>query len=234
MCGRFALKSPLPDIVAMFNLICQESPPPRYNIAPGQPVWAICQQAGKPEVAPLLWGLVPEWAKDPAIGNRMINARAEGVAQKPAFRDAYRYRRCVIPADGFYEWGKTARGKQPYFIHRQDNRPLWLAGLWEHWQDAPGNELETCTIITTSANELVGKLHDRMPVILELEESKTWLNESTAKETMAQLLRPAAKGLLQMYPVSPQVNRVGNDSPSCIAKVEPQAKPAAPERGLFD
>ncbi|MFO0898004.1 MAG: SOS response-associated peptidase [Pirellulales bacterium] len=166
MCGRFTLRQVPHEWVKQLALPIFS---PRYNIAPTQQVLAIRQREGIREAVELRWGLIPSWADDPKIGNRLINARAETVATKPAFRQAYKRRRCLILADGFYEWQKQGKTKQPYFIHRPDDQPFAFAGLWEWWK---GNVLEiaSCTIITTEANELMRPLHDRMPVILQFNE----------------------------------------------------------------
>lgn len=231
MCGRFALKTSAQKLAEVFDFVPAIPLPPRYNIAPGQPVLAVRQEPTGRKAVHLRWGLVPQWAQDPALGNRLINARAETLASKPAYRDAYRYRRCLIPADGFYEWQPQGRRKQPYYIHGVDGQPLAFAGLWEHWQDAHGNELETCTIITTNANEVVKPIHDRMPVILPPHQWATWLTPDTPAQALAGLLRPLTKEILKAYPVGPQVNRPGMDDVSCLAPPSPAPKD---EGGLFD
>jgi len=230
MCGRFALKIPVQTLMALFDFIPTTATVPRYNIAPSQPVLIVRQEMSKRKGLLVRWGLVPSWAKDPAIGNRMINTRSETIASKPAFRDAYRYRRCLIPADGFYEWRKQGKQKQPYFIYRVDKQPLGLAGLWEHWQDAHGNELETCTILTTSANETIKPLHERMPVIVETEGWQSWLNPDTPAELLEGLLRPGAEGILETHPVDSRMNRPDVDDAKCL---EPLASPNMGDAGLF-
>lgn len=167
MCGRFTLRVPAAELVEIFRLLRRPDVQPRYNIAPTQPVAVVRRIDRGRELSMLRWGLVPSWAKDPKIGARMINARAETVATKPAFRTALRRRRCLVPADGFYEWAKSAGGtKQPHYITRRDGRPFAFAGLWESWDGPDGSSIESCTIVTTEANDLVGRIHDRMPVIL--------------------------------------------------------------------
>jgi putative SOS response-associated peptidase YedK len=165
MCGRYTLRISVDSLVEAFEI--EEYPPslnPSYNIAPTQEVAAVVEEDEKRKLEMLRWGLIPSWAKDPAIGNKMINARAETVSEKPSFRKAFKVRRCLILADGFYEWQKTDNGKQPYHIKMQDDSPFAFAGLWETWKN--GEEIRSCTIITTDANDLMGEIHHRMPVIL--------------------------------------------------------------------
>ncbi len=168
----------------------------------------------------LRWGLVPSWAKDPQMGARMINARGETVAEKPSFRSAVKSRRCLIPADGFYEWVKTDGGKQPHFIHFADARPFAFAGLWERWNKGEGDPLETCTIITTSPNDLIAGLHDRMPVILPDDRYDEWLKpEPLAADRLSEILVAHPAGQMEAYPVSTYVNKPANDDAGCIARV---------------
>jgi putative SOS response-associated peptidase YedK len=214
------LYTPQEAVVRLFGLNSAPDLLPRYNIAPTQSVLAIRadEQAGR-EAQTLRWGLVPFWAKDLAIGSRMINARGETVSEKPAFRQAFRRRRCLIPADGFYEWQKVPGGKQPWFISRRDDIPLAFAGLWERW-DKRGTEdpVETCTIVTTAANATLAPLHDRMPVILGPQDWDSWLGANTPPEALVDLLRPAADDLLGARPVSRRVNSPGNDGPELLAE----------------
>ena len=188
---------------------------PRYNIAPTQQVLAIRQRGEVREAVELQWGLIPSWADDPKIGNRLINARADTVATKPAFRQAFKRRRCLILADGFYEWQKVGKAKQPYLIHRPDDQPFAFAGLWERWK---GNDLviESCTIITTEANDTLQPLHDRMPVILDEQDHDRWLDSDADAEA---LLRPAPDELLETYPVSTQVNKPAQAGPELIERI---------------
>ena len=180
MCGRFTLRAPASVIAEQFSLFEVPWLKPRFNIAPTQPVPVVRmtpqQAAPQRQFVFLHWGLVPSWAKDPTIGNRMINARAETVADKPAFRTALRRRRCLIVADGFYEWQTAGKRRQPMFIHIRDDRPLAFAGLWESWEGADHSALESCTILTTAANDLVRPIHDRMPVIVAPEDYADWLD----------------------------------------------------------
>jgi putative SOS response-associated peptidase YedK len=200
---------------------------PRYNIAPTQDVLAVrAAEGGQREAAMLRWGLVPSWAKELQSGAPLINARAETVAEKPAFRTALRRRRCLIPADGFYEWQQSgaARGKkQPYYIHRRDERPFAFAGLWERWtaKDSPPPEqfaIESCTIVTTAANATLAPLHDRMPVVLAEGDYALWLDPALQDAAaVVPLLAPCDDEELIAEPVSTHVNRVANDDPGCIA-----------------
>ncbi|MFN7017170.1 MAG: SOS response-associated peptidase, partial [Fimbriimonadales bacterium] len=181
MCGRYALYADGEQLAWRFGTPVPFPVAPRYNIAPSQPVLALRshRDANTREWTHFAWGLVPHWARDPSIGNRMINARAETLREKPAVRNAYRYRRCIIPVSGFYEWKQVGRAKQPYFVRPADDLPIGLAGLWEVWHSPDGSALETCTIITTDANAVIQPLHDRMAVVLPPEAYEQWLNPDT-------------------------------------------------------
>jgi len=220
MCGRFTLFASPDTIQAEFDL--PEVPAhlaPRYNIAPTQAVAVITNHAER-RLELFQWGLIPSWAKDPSIGSRMINARAETLAEKPSFRAALRKRRCLILADGFYEWRKDGGGKTPFFIHLRSGRPFALAGLWEVWQTPDGVALPTCTIITTGPNNLVAALHDRMPVILPPDAYDRWLDpEPQAPADLAPLLVSYPADAMSLYAVSRAVNSPANDSPACIEPV---------------
>ncbi len=220
MCGRFTLRTPAYKLAEAFGVEVRANLPARYNIAPSQDVAALRAGANNErELIMLRWGLVPGWAKDPAMGNRMINARAETVAEKPAFRTAFRQRRCLIPADGFFEWQKTPDGsKQPYLIGRPDGEPFTMAGLWEHWQPPGADQpLETCTIITTEANGTVAPIHHRMPVILAAEDRDAWLDPApSSAESLTALLRPAPADELTAQTVDRHVNNARHDDPACI------------------
>ena len=212
MCGRFAFYSPREAITRLFGVEFPLDFAPRYNIAPTQHVAALrLSTAGTPEPAMLRWGLVPSWAKDAAIGNRLINARAETVAEKPSFRAAYRRRRCVILADGFYEWQAVDGAKQPYFIAAADAQPFAMAGLWERW-DREAQPLETCTIITAQANRFMRALHARMPVVLETGDVGRWLERGDAD-----LLAPCREDRLIAQAVARSVNNPRNEGPELIA-----------------
>lgn len=223
MCGRFAFYSPAEATAALFHVIADAEYAPRYNIAPTQDIAALrVGSAGGVELAALRWGLVPFWAKDVSIGNRMINARAETVAEKPAFRSAFRRRRCAILADGFYEWVRQDAVKQPYFICRQDQQAMAFAGLWEDWTDKEtGENLQTATIVTTAANEFMQGLHQRMPVILTPANVGDWL---TSAESLPQDFTEQAPKL-KAWPVSRQVNSPANDEASLLDAVGEDYEP---------
>jgi putative SOS response-associated peptidase YedK len=190
---------------------------PRFNIAPTQPV-AVVANDGKHQLDFFVWGLIPFWAKDPGIGSRMINARAETLQEKPAFRNAFRRRRCLILADGFYEWRKDAGGKTPMYLRLANGKPFAFAGLWEAWNSPEGTEVLSCTIITTEPNELVATIHNRMPVILPEEAYSQWLQSwEMDPGSLVQLLKPHPSQAMQAYAVSPLVNNPSNDLPEAIA-----------------
>ncbi len=196
---------------------------PRYNIAPTQPVSVvrIAPDGGRRELVALRWGLVPSWAKDPKIGNRMINARAETVAQKPAFRAAFRRRRCLVAADGYYEWQKTGKARQPYYIRLASEEPFALAGLWEYWEGSAlgpaSGPIESCTIITTGANELTREIHDRMPVIVGPDDYAKWLDVDVEdRRHLDPILVPYASDEMKADQVSAHVNSPRNDDPQCV------------------
>lgn len=226
MCGRFALMTPTEQLALLFELpetAVSALPPsvPRYNIAPTQPVAAIrLDTNGQREFTFFHWGLIPSWSKDPTVGSRMINARSETVTEKPSFRTAFKRRRCLIPADGFYEWQKLGSGKQPMFIRPAgEERPFALAGLWELWRDPDGGTLQSCTILTTSPNELMARIHNRMPVIIEPEDFDLWLNPEPDPEQGLHLLRPYPAEKMAAYPVNTVVNNPRNDVPDCIQPI---------------
>jgi len=221
MCGRFALIVDASVLADVFDVDPPRELKPRFNIAPTQTIPIV--RSGlktKRECAMVRWGLIPSWAKDKKIGARMINARGETVAEKPSFRSAVKNRRCLVPADGFYEWVRTAEGKQPHFIHFLDGRPFAFAGLWERWEKGEGEPLETCTIITTTPNELIEDLHNRMPVILPSDRYDEWLEpEPLTGERIQGLLAPHPSGGMEAYPVSTYVNKPINNGPECIVRV---------------
>jgi len=218
MCGRFALFSPATILAGHFGLSGMPDLAPRHNIAPSQPVAIIRQTpAGSRPLTLAHWGLVPSWSAEPKSHFSSFNARAETVAVKPAFRQAFRQRRCLIPADGYYEWQTEGKRKQPYFIFRQDREPLAFAGLWERWE-REGQTIESCAIIVTDANTATRPIHDRMPVILAPEDYTRWLSPVSAEAAQA-LLAPCPADWLACHPVA---NRVGNpriDDPRCIQPV---------------
>lgn len=240
MCGRYTLLADAQALAAEFGIAesAEEAAllAPRYNIAPSQGAPVVRRYGPAParsmavvrqpetgaarRLDVLRWGLIPHWAKDPKIGYRTINARAETVATQPAFRDAFRKRRCIVPTNGFYEWQKTTRSgreeKQPHYIRRGDGRPMGLAGLWDRWAGPDGETIESFTIITTEANEVVRAYHDRMPVILRREDYDAWLDPATKVEALQTLLRPCPAGWLTVSPVSRRVNNPRNDDPACL------------------
>lgn len=220
MCGRFTLLLSPESLAATYKVVAPPDLAPRYNIAPTQTVLIVRLDAsGLRELAPVNWGLVPAWAKDQTIGSNLINARAETVTEKPSFRTAFRRRRCIIPASGFYEWVPVEGHKQPWYIKSHEDSPLSFAGLWEHWQSPDGSTIETCAIITTTANELMSPIHDRMPIVLSSEVIEAWLNQKTGLDEAACLLKPCASDILDAYTVSNLVNNPRFDSPACIARV---------------
>lgn len=222
MCGRYTLKSPPAVIAQTFGVPTPATLPQRFNIAPSQLVLAVRAAAGGPdrELVAFTWGLVPFWANDPAIGNRMINARSETAATKPAFRASFRSRRCLIIADGFYEWQARGSSKQPYYFQLESGEPFGFAGLWDRWQAGDAQSLETCTILTCAANDTVQTIHDRMPVIIPPEHFSAWLDPAGRDAGgLTQLLRPLPAETLTAYPVSRMVNSVRTDTPNCVNPV---------------
>jgi putative SOS response-associated peptidase YedK len=227
MCGRFNLIATPSELSELFSFAITEALPPRYNIAPTQPVVAVRHEHGAPGPALglLLWGLIPFWARDPSIGSRMINARSETAAEKPSFRAPMKYRRCLIPATGFYEWKKTPDGKQPIHITRRDGKPFALAGVWEHWQNRDGSELESCTILTTAAGSLMKPIHDRMPVILQPADFGLWLDPTVQKaDAVAHLLAHWPENEMHAEAISTRVNKPQNDDPSILEPVAREAQ----------
>lgn len=217
MCGRFTLATSGAQLATQFALAETPQLAPRYNIAPTQSVAAVRSAEAGRELVLMRWGLVPMWAKDPSVGSRMINARAETAAEKPAFRTALRQRRCLIPADGFYEWQAAPGGKQPFYFHMGDGSPFALAGLWERWKSPEGAWLETCTILTTEANDLLRPFHDRMPVIVAPDDYARWLDPALRDaDAVRDLLAPFDPAAMAAHPVSREVNRVANDGPHLI------------------
>jgi putative SOS response-associated peptidase YedK len=222
MCGRYAQYSPAEAIADLFGATLEiEGLAPRYNAAPMQWLPVIRRRpSGERVIQALRWGLLPSWAKDETIAARLINARAETLAEKPAFRAAYRARRCIVPADGFYEWAKRPDGKQPYFIHAQDGAILAFAGLWERWtRPADAEVIDSFTIVTTEANPRVQPLHDRMPVILAPEVVDVWLDRTADPARLSALLRPCPEERLAMHPVARAVGNVRNEGAELIAAV---------------
>jgi len=218
MCGRYTLRASGETLAEQFKLSEAPQLTPRYNIAPTQTVPVVRAGTGGRELALLRWGLVPAWARDLSVGARMINARSETVAEKPAFRDALRRRRCLIIADGFYEWQQARGAKQPFYFRVGGGTPFAMAGLWEIWRGPDDARVESCTILTTRANPLLAPLHERMPVILRPEHHAIWLDPDLRDAgPLEQLFEPFPAESMDAYPVGVAVNRVGNDSPALIA-----------------
>jgi putative SOS response-associated peptidase YedK len=223
VCGRYAFHSPAEAVRRVFAVEDVPALEPRYNVAPTQAVPAVRAGAeGARAFAMLHWGLVPKWAKERAIGNRMINARAETLAEKPAFRDAFRKRRCLVLTDGWYEWQVAPGGKQPWFVRRKGGGPFAFAGLWERWKDpADGSTLESCTIVTTDASASIRKIHDRMPVVLEESGWDRWLDTAWSDTgTLSALLVPADPKSLEAWPVSREVNAPKNQGAQLIESID--------------
>lgn len=219
MCGRFNLFASAEEIAALFDLSQTPQLAPRYNIAPTQPVAAVRvnPHTRAREWTHFHWGLIPSWAKDPKIGSRMINARSETAAEKPSFRAAFKRRRCLIPASGFYEWVKLDGGKQPMHIQLTDQPVMALAGLWEYWASPDGSEIESCTILTTRPNAFMETIHNRMPVIVAEADFDLWLDPQAPLAALPALFEPFSAERMTAYPVSTHVNSPRNDDAACIA-----------------
>jgi putative SOS response-associated peptidase YedK len=216
VCGRFTLRYSAREIAEQFALDSVPDLVPRYNVAPTQQVLVIRLHDGTRHGSWLRWGLIPSWADDPAIGNRLLNARSETVAEKPAFRSAFKRSRCLVVADGFYEWKKNGKTKQPYFIHMKSEKTFAFAGLSERWK-RDDKVIESCTIVTTDANPHMAELHDRMPVILSPADYDVWLDaEFQSQEKLLSLLQPFDAEKMAMYPVSAVVNSPKNEQKECI------------------
>lgn len=218
MCGRFTLQLPPEFLAEIFGLTEVPAYPARYNIAPTQKIPTIRTDADYRNRFDLLsWGLIPSWAKDKSQASHMINARSETIAEKPAFKQAFKHRRCLIPSSGFYEWFAVGKEKHPLFIHLKNDLPMVFAGIWEHWKSPEGENIETCSILTTASNKLIEPIHDRMPVILHPQEFDLWLDRDlTEHEKLKQLFQPYPADLMDMYQVSTMVNSPRNDSPELI------------------
>lgn len=219
MCGRFTLTvdpAELQDSFTDYEFPSRFAP--RFNIAPTQPVLAIPND-GKNKADFFVWGLIPSWAKDPSIGNRLINARGETLAEKPSFRGGYKYKRCLVIADGFYEWKKQpgTKTKVPHFIHMKDRQPFAFAGLWDEWNSPDGSQIRSCTIVTTEPNEFMAPIHNRMPVILPSDAYAQWLETAPqTRETLQPLIKPYPAEEMAAYPVSTLVNNPKNDLAECV------------------
>jgi putative SOS response-associated peptidase YedK len=246
MCGRYASSRKPADLAEEFEIdrarlseTVAEPLPPDYNVAPTKPVYAVLERPEGPrQLRVVTWGLVPFWAKDPSIGNRMINARVETLSEKPAYRQAFAKRRCILPADGYYEWYTTQqRGssgkpvKQPFFIRPTDGGSLAMAGLYEIWRDPdkaeddPSRYRWTCTVITTRAEDDLGHIHDRMPMLVERDAWTTWLHQGSSAESLRELLVPAAPGRLEAYPVSTAVNNVRHNGAELVDAIPAEQVP---------
>jgi putative SOS response-associated peptidase YedK len=217
MCGRYTLRASAEDIAREFQLTCIPPWTPRYNVAPTQDVLAVRIHKGEPEAALLRWGLIPSWTQDAKKAPLLINAKCETAASKPAFRSAFERRRCLVIADGFFEWKKAGKEKQPYYYRLRDQRPFAFAGLWEFWKEG-AQTIHSCAILTTDANELTAPVHDRMPVILDREARQRWLDSQIDDPAKLQeICRPYPASEMMASRVNPVVNRATNDSPQCIA-----------------
>ena len=224
MCGRYKLSRRKQVVEEYFDAVSDEPDwAPRYNIAPTQPIPVIRQNPKEPrrELSLMKWGLIPSWSKDSSGAAMMINARSETAATKPAFRDVLKSRRCLIPADGFYEWVRTGKAKQPYCFEVNDGELFAFAGLWDRWKDSSGNWIKTCSILTTTPNAVTSAVHDRMPVILDPDRYVLWLDPGmTNVEAVSDLLRPYDAQVMRCHPVSTRVNSVVNDDEECSRPVE--------------
>lgn len=225
MCGRYTLFTNISELQERFGFVLDApGPEPRYNIAPTQQALAVVSDGWR-RGGMMRWGLVPPWAGDVRVGSRMINAMSETAAVKPAFRAAFRRRRCLVLADGFFEWRRAGKERTPVYFSRKSGGPMAFAGLWESWQSPTGERIRSCAILTTAANELIAPLHHRMPVILSAETEPLWLDPLTeTPDTLEPLLMPAPPDLLDAREVSPLVNNVRSDGPGCIAAAAPSAE----------
>jgi len=233
MCGRYAITTP-EAMRVLFRYLNQPNFPSRYNVAPTQPVPIVRIVEAKRELALVRWGLIPAWVQDPRTCSLLINARGESAAEKPAFRNAMKRRRCLFPADGFYEWKRERDSKRPYFVRLKSGQPMAFAGLWETWTGPNGEEMETAAIVTTTASRSIAHIHYRMPAIVAPEAFDFWLDPNVDAKTAAAVIAPAPDALLQAYAVSAAVNRRANDSAALIEPARdaetPQAAPATAQR----
>lgn len=225
MCGRYRLSRRKQILEEQFDTAPWEDDwNPRYNIAPTQPVPVIRQHPREPirQISVMKWGLIPHWAKDASGAAGTINARSETAAEKPAFRDPMRYRRCLIPADAFYEWKRNGASKQPYCFEVNDGEMFAFAGLWDGWKNAEGQWVKTCAILTTTPNAVTSAIHDRMPVIVHPDSYDLWLDPGTTKaQVVSELLKPYDARLMRSYPISTRINQVANDDEDCSRQVQP-------------
>jgi putative SOS response-associated peptidase YedK len=224
VCGRYRLSRRKQLVEEYFDSAPWEDDwTPRYNIAPTQPIPVIRQNPKQPvrELSLIRWGLIPSWAKDSSVAAKMINARSETASTKPAFRDALKSRRCLIPADGFYEWKRDGKTKQPYCFEVNQGQLFAFAGVWDRWKDPHGNWIKTCSILTTTPNAVTSDVHDRMPVILRKDDHDVWLDPGMNDvDTVSELLKPCDARLMRCYPVSTRINHVANDDEECSCRIE--------------
>ena len=229
MCGRYAITTAPEAIRQLFGYPEQPNFPPRYNVAPTQPVPIVRMTEGQRHFALVRWGLIPAWVKDPRTFSLVINARGESVLDKPAFKNAMKYRRCLFPADGFFEWERKGEKKRPYFVRRKGGGPLAFAGLWESWMGPNGEEQETAVIVTTDASPSITHIHDRMPVIVPPEAFDFWLDPKVDAESAMAVIQPAKDETIEAYEVSRAVNRHENDSPQLVKPLtEPEVVEETP------
>lgn len=216
MCGRFVRKTDLREAAKFFSAAVVETDlGPSYNVAPRQPI-AVVMEAGRRRIVSMQWGLIPSWSKDANIGYKMINARAETILEKPSFKGAFKHRRCLIIADGFYEWREEGTRKVPVYIFLKDKGPFGMAGIYETWKSPAGEEIRTCSIITTAANEFMKKIHERMPVIIKREDESTWLSDKSDEQALIGLLKPYRASQMQCHEVSAAVNSPMHNAEDCI------------------
>ena len=216
MCGRFTLYITAEELASHYHLRTIPSTEPRYNIAPSQQINIVKNTSGELTLASVRWGLIPHWAEDEKIGYKLINARAETVSEKPSFRSAFKQRRCLIPTSGFYEWKREGHRKQPYYFQVKDAPIFSMAGIWESWQAPNRQIIESCSIITTDANELVSEVHGRMPVIINQDSYSRWFDGLEYQD----LLHPYASTKMTIYPVSEMVNSPKNNGPDCAKRCD--------------
>jgi putative SOS response-associated peptidase YedK len=232
MCGRYLIISPPEAMRLLAEYLEQPNFPPRHNVAPTQPIPVVRLDGVTRHFSLMRWGLLPSWVKDPKTFTLLINARGESVCEKPAFKNAMKRRRCLIPADGFYEWKAEGKLKRAFVVRPRDGKPVMFAGLWETWVGPNGEEMDTAAIVTTEANGTLHPIHHRMPVILEKDEFEPWLDCAHVDTGRAQaLLKPAAEDRMEAYEISPQINRVVNDGPQVLEPyTAPEAVPEAPKQ----
>lgn len=231
MCGRLSLTTPPDAVRSFFGYSDQPNFPPRYNIAPTQPIATVRYEHGAHRFHLVRWGLIPAWVKDPSGFTLLINARAETAAEKPSFRASMRHHRCLIPASGFYEWLRTPDGKQPYWIHPADGDLMAFAGLWSTWSDADGGDMDSGAILTIGSNRMMSAIHHRMPVILRPDAFETWLDvQNVDTREAARLLQPIDDDFLVATPVSTRVNKVSNDDADVQREIRPEEMTVAPRR----